>query len=75
MRYLARLLKRLSTNAAVSRQIRFSFTAILLTHIFACFWFLTAKFMDFHPTTWVYRKGLTNASPGQQYLYSLHWAT
>ena len=64
MKYLHRFLKVLNTNAAVSRQIRFSFTAILLTHIFACFWFLSAKFMDVHPDTWVYREGLTDSSPG-----------
>ena len=46
-----------------------------MTHIFACFWFLTAKFMDFHPDTWVYREGLANAPPSSQYLYSLYWAT
>ena len=31
--------------------------------------------MDFNPDTWVYRKGLTNSTPGEQYLYALHWAT
>lgn len=63
MKYLHRILKVLNTNAAISRQIRFSFTAVLLTHIFACFWFLTAKFNDFHPDTWVTREGLQDAKP------------
>ena len=74
-KYMRKILSVLNTNAAISRQIKFSLTAILLTHIFACFWFLTAKFSDFHPDTWVYREGLQDATPAKQYLYSLHWAT
>ena len=57
-KYMRKIFQFLNTTPAISRQIRFSFTAILLTHIFACFWFLSAKFMNFHPDTWVYREGL-----------------
>ena len=74
-KFLTKFLKSMNTNAAISRQIKFSITAILLTHIFACFWFLTAKFDNFHPDTWVFREGLQDATPAQQYLYSLYWAT
>ena len=33
-------------------------TALLFTHIFACIWFLSAKFDEFGEDTWVTRKGL-----------------
>jgi hypothetical protein len=47
----------------------------MITHVFACLWFLTSKFNDFHPDTWVARLGLQDADPGIQYLYSMHWAS
>lgn len=50
-------------------------TAVLLTHIFACFWFLTAKFNNFSDDTWVARLGLRNHKPSQQYIWAMHWAT
>ena len=49
--------------------------AVVITHLFACFWFLTAKFDDFNPNTWVVRKKLLDSSPGTQYLYALYWST
>jgi hypothetical protein len=48
---------------------------LLFTHIFACIWFLSAKFNDFDENTWVYRLGIQNADPFEHYLYSMHWAT
>ena len=39
-----------------------------------CFWFLSAKFDDFSPDTWVVRKGIIDESPWYQYLVSSYWA-
>lgn len=49
-------------------------TALLLTHVFACIWFLSAKFDNFSEDTWVYRKGLAKSPPFDQYIYAMHWA-
>ena len=49
---------------AISRLISFIFAALILTHVFACLWFLTAKFAEFSPDTWVTRKGLQDETPG-----------
>lgn len=70
-----RLLKKLSMNTAVVRMIQGMSTAVVITHLFACFWFLTAKFQDFEPETWVYRIQLLDETPSLQYLYSLYWST
>ena len=53
-----------------------------LIHLFACFWYLTAKFDEFNPNTWVARKGLLGLSDFdelytatvQKYVESLYWA-
>ena len=53
-----------------------------LIHLFACFWYLSAKFNDFDPDTWVARKGLLGISDFdelytvtvQKYVESLYWA-
>jgi hypothetical protein len=66
---------KLKINAAITRMIMCSIIVILITHVFACLWFLTAKFNDFHPDTWVARLGLQDSDPGIQYLYSMHWAS
>ena len=50
-------------------------TAVLLTHIFACFWFLTAKFNNFSDDTWVARIGIRYSDPIDHYIWALHWAT
>lgn len=53
-----------------------------LIHLFACFWYLTAKFDEFNPDTWVARKGLAGVgdfnelytATVQKYVESLYWA-
>ena len=53
-----------------------------LIHLFACFWYLSAKFYDFGPDTWVARKGLLGISDFdelytvtvQKYVESTYWA-
>ena len=49
-------------NAAIVRMITGMLTSILMTHLFACFFFLSAKFDDFSPDTWVYKLNLVDES-------------
>ena len=42
-------------NKAILRMIQGLVFSIMITHIFACLWFLTAKFYDFNSDTWVSR--------------------
>lgn len=60
---LQKLKKKIKLNAAIMRMVQGVFTAVLFTHIFACIWFMSAKFSDFNEETWVYRKDLANSSP------------
>jgi hypothetical protein len=55
--------------------MQMSVIIVLMTHIFACLWFLTANLSDFSPDTWVSRKNLQNSPPDVQYLYALYWAS
>ena len=48
---------------------------MLLTHISACLWFLTAKFNNFSPDTWVAREDLLDREPIELYAWAMHWAT
>lgn len=65
----------LKLSSAITRMIYAVATGLLLTHVFACFWFLAAKFDNFGPESWVSRKGLSDEPPFVQYIYALHWAT
>eukprot|EP00347_Sterkiella_histriomuscorum_P022619 403337800 len=69
------IVKRLKMNAAILRMIQGMAGSVLLTHIFACFWFLSAKFDDFDPETWVYRMKMRDQDPSSQYLMSFYWST
>lgn len=47
---------------------------IVVTHIFACFWFMSSKMSDFNPDTWVYRMNMIDSDPSYQYLQSFYWS-
>lgn len=61
---ILRLLKHVKLNSAITRMIQGMITALLLTHVFACFWFLTAKFYNFSEGTWISRIGIKDSTPG-----------
>lgn len=63
----------LKMNSAIVRLVEGMITALILTHLFGCFWFLTSKFYDHDPDTWIARMKLQDADDATQYLYSLHW--
>lgn len=75
IKWVQKLLKKCKVNSAITRMIQGMITALLLTHVFACFWFLTAKFYNFSEDTWVHRIGIAGSEPGVMYIWSLHWAT
>ena len=65
-------------NAAIMRLVQGVVTAVMVTHIFACVWFLSAKIIDFGDCfsnedgsvyglhcTWVRKLGLEDADPSE----------
>jgi hypothetical protein len=50
----------LKMNGGLVRMIQGVIATIAITHLFACFWFLTAKIDDFIPDTWVVRMGIVD---------------
>ena len=51
----------LKMNTGISRMIQVTVTVFFMVHLVSCFWFLTAKFSEFHPDTWVARLGMEDA--------------
>lgn len=72
--WIKKILNSVKVNSAIQRMIQGMVTAVLLTHIFACFWFLTAKFKNFSDDTWVARIGIRGSDPIVYYIWALHWA-
>ena len=66
---------KLQMNTAIVRMVQGMFSALIITHIFACFWFLSSKLYEFTPETWVYRLGILDEPTHIQYLYSFYWST
>ena len=75
IKWVQKILKSIKVNSAIQRMIQGMITPVLLTHIFACFWFLTAKFHNFSDETWVARLGLRGQEAIVHYVWALHWAT
>ena len=73
-KYYLRLEKQYRTNNAIVRQSLSMISALVLTHIFGCFWFLTAKLDDYGPDTWPFRFNFIDQPVFNQYLYSFYWA-
>lgn len=74
-KHIQRLLKNVKLNSAISRMIQGMITALLLTHVFACFWYLTAKFSNFSEDTWIFRIGIHGSDRIDYYIWALYWAT
>jgi len=67
-------MNKLKMNAGITRMITGIIITIVVTHLMACFWYLSAKIADFGPDTWVFRKQLLDAEPLTLYVWSLYWS-
>ena len=64
------LIRIIKMNEGVMKLIKVAAATLLLVHLMTCFWFLFAKFSDYNPDTWVFRKGIIDSSHWYQYLLS-----
>ena len=71
---IKKILDLLNMNPGITKMITVAVTVFFLVHLISCFWFLTAKFEDFSPNTWVVLTQLQDSSPTSQYLASMYWA-
>ena len=63
----------LKTHQGISRLFGGLFAVLLMTHFFACIWFLSSKIDNFSPDTWVVRKNLQDQDYDTLYLTSLYF--
>lgn len=64
----------LNNYQGVTRLLSGMLIVILMTHIVACIWFLSARVNSFEPDTWVFRYNFIDMSTGRLYLASFYWA-
>lgn len=57
-----------------SRIILILIGAMLLVHIFSCFFYLSARLYNFSRHTWVYNTNNLNTSPVKCYMLCVYWA-
>lgn len=60
-------------NPGVIRIVRFGVVIMLVAHIAACSWFLTAAAASFPAGNWAEKAGIVGAAPLDQYVRSLYW--
>jgi hypothetical protein len=53
--------------------LKVTVTIFFIVHLMSCFWFLVAKFEDFHPNTWVVKYGIIDEPNSFKYLASMYW--
>ena len=58
-----KLFKHLQMNAAIIRMVQGMLASVVITHLFACFWFMSSKFDGFEPETWVYKHNKVDFEP------------
>jgi CRP-like cAMP-binding protein len=63
----------LKTHQGITRLLGGLFAVLLMTHFFACIWFLSSKIDNFEPDTWVVRKNLQDEDHSTLYLTSLYF--
>jgi hypothetical protein len=64
----------LNSYQGVTRLITGMVTVIIMIHLVACIWFISARTYNFSPETWVSRNGLLDVSEGDFYLSGFYWA-
>jgi CRP-like cAMP-binding protein len=62
-----------SLNPGILKLFKFIILGMLLSHIVACLWFLTAKLTDFDEDSWVVRYNLQDLSAVEQYITSVYF--
>ena len=73
-RNVKRLLNLMKMNPGITKMITVAVTVFFLVHLISCFWFLTAKFEEFGPNTWVVKFDLMDSPSSSQYIASMYWA-
>lgn len=69
-----KILKKIRMNAGITRLINTIIFVLLLSHIFACMWFYSAKLGGLNEESWVVRFGLENYDSNSLYLTSLYYS-
>ena len=73
-RWINKMFTKLKLNAGMTRMLQTLCVALFMVHLFSCFWFLSAKFSEFNPNTWVYQWGILDSGGIYQYSVCLYWA-
>jgi len=68
------ILKKLKLNAGITRLINTLFIVLVLSHIFACIFYYSAKINNFAEDTWIARSNLIDHEPNVQYLSSIYFS-
>lgn len=63
----------LSLSTRTSKVLLYLLSMALVIHLVACCWFLVARAEGFPADSWVWRLGVLDMSPGDQYTVSLYW--
>ena len=64
---------KLSLSTRASKVLIYILSLMLVIHLMACCWFLVARAEGFPADSWVWRLGIRDMTPGDQYILSLYW--
>ena len=61
-------------NLQISKLYRMFSNMLILTHIFACLFYFAARYENFSPQTWVFKKDMIGETIGTIYINCYYWA-
>lgn len=56
------------------RIVDIAIASLVFVHVFACYFYLSARQFDFRSNTWVYNTGVADKHSFQKYCRSVYWA-
>lgn len=67
------IFKKFSMSAGLSRLFNTLMLVLILSHLFACLWYYTARLDKFNEDTWMSRYNMLDADPSKIYLASVYY--
>lgn len=74
LKFIDTVLKKLRMNAGISRLINTLFIVLMLSHIFACIFYYSAKLNNFKEDTWIARNNFQDLEMNARYLASVYYS-
>ena len=72
--YAQQFVDKFEVSRSVSRILRLFIFSVLITHLFACFFYMSARMYEFDDNTWVAARDILDYEPSMAWCQAMYWA-